>query len=118
METIREAICYANAFLVCRRFKDAKALALKTLPVTRRVLGNAHEYTLRMRSNYAEALYKADDATLDDLREAATTLGEVERIARRVLGSAHPLTVEIEDDLRVARAALTARETQSSSASA
>ena len=67
---------------------------------------------------YAEALYLDTDATLDDLREAAMTLGEVERIARRVLGSAHPLTVEIEDDLRVARAALTARETQSSSARA
>ena len=68
----------------------------------------------RPRWIYAEALYKADGATLDDLREAATTLEEVERTARRVLGSAHPLTVEIEDDLRDARAAFRARETQPS----
>ena len=32
------------------------------------------------------ALYDNDDATLDDLREAVTTLEDVERIARRVLG--------------------------------
>ncbi len=57
-------------------------------------------------------------ATLDDLREAATTLEETSQTARRVLGGTHPLTVEIEDDLRGARAKLDARETQPSSASA
>ena len=51
------------------------------------------------------------DATLDDLREAATTLKELETIARRVLGGAHPLTTQIERELRYARAALRARET-------
>ena len=43
-----------------------------------------------MRWIYAQALYKDDGATLDDLREAVTTLEEIERTARRVLGSAHP----------------------------
>ncbi len=50
--------------------------------------------------------------TLDDLREAVTTLEETEPIARRVFGCAHPLTVDIEGDLRNSRAALRARETQ------
>ena len=36
------------------------------------------------------ALHADDDATLDDLREAVTSLEEIEPIARRVLGSAHP----------------------------
>jgi len=45
-----------------------------------------------------------DGATLDDVREAVTTLEETARIARRVLGGAHPLTTQIEDDLRDARA--------------
>ena len=65
---------------------------------------------------YALALYKDDGATLDDLREAVTTFEETERTARRVFGSAHPLTVQIEDDLQAARAALRARETPSPSA--
>jgi hypothetical protein len=57
------------------------------------------------------ALYHDDDATLDDLREAVGTLVEVERIARRFLGSSHPFTAGTEDRVRIARAALRARET-------
>ena len=60
-----------------------------------------------------ETLYKADRATLADLREAVATLEDAERIARRVLGGAHPLTMQIEGELRNARAALRARETPS-----
>ena len=55
---------------------------------------------------YATALYRDPDATLDDLREALTMLEDLERVARRVLGGAHPLTSAIEDDLQDARAAL------------
>ena len=55
-------------------------------------------------------LYKAYSATLDDLREAVTTLEDAERIARRVFGGSHPLTVDIEASLQTARAALRARE--------
>ena len=50
-------------------------------------------------------------ATLDDVREAVTKLEEVERTARRVLGSANPTTLGIENELQNARAALRARET-------
>ena len=62
---------------------------------------------------YAKALCFDDAATLDDLREAVTTLEEIERIARRVLGGAHPLTMQVEKSLRISRAALRARETPS-----
>ena len=50
------------------------------------------------------------NATLDDLREAVTTLEDAEPIARRVFGGAHPLTSAIERDLQDARAALRAHE--------
>ena len=60
-------------------------------------------------------LYDDADASLDDLHEAVTTLEDTERIARRVLGGAHPLTVTNEWHLRDARAALRARETPSGS---
>ena len=69
-----------------------------------------------MRMIYAKALYKDDAATLDDLREAVTTLVETERTARRVLGGAHPTTAAIGQSLRILRAALRARETPSGSA--
>ena len=66
---------------------------------------------LRLRWNYATALYEDEGASLDDQREAVTTLEDAERIARRVLGGAHPTTAGIEAALRDARAALHARET-------
>ena len=56
------------------------------------------------------ALYRNNSATLDDLREAVTTLEETERTARRVFGGAHPLTAQIERRLPEARAVLGARE--------
>ena len=49
-------------------------------------------------------------ATLDDIREAITTLEDIERIARRVVGGANPITMRIVALLRTARAMLRARE--------
>ena len=82
----------------------------KTMPVAQRVLGESHQLTLRMRGVYAVAFYEDPAATLDDLREAVTTLEDTERIARRVLGGAHPLTVDIGKALRESREALSARD--------
>ena len=63
-----------------------------------------------MRWCYAKALCMDTDASLDDLREAVAMIGEIERTARRMLGGAHPRTVDMEQSLRKARAALRARE--------
>ena len=63
-----------------------------------------------MRTNYALALCRDPSATLDDLREAVTTLEEIERIARRVFGGANPNTTAIERALQQARAILGACE--------
>jgi hypothetical protein len=64
---------------------------------------------------YGQALCRDPGATLDDLRDAVTTLEKIERTARRVLGGSHPSTVGIECDVKRARAALHARETPSRS---
>ena len=112
-DTLREAGNYAMSLIDLGRFGEAKALLRKVIPVTRRVLGENHEFTLGMRRIYATALYKDDGATLDDLREAEATLEETERTARRVLGAAHPVTGGIEESLREARAALSARDVTS-----
>ena len=49
--------------------------------------------------------------TLDDLREAVSTLEDSEPIARRVLGGTHPLTGVIEHAVQASRVVLRARET-------
>ena len=108
--TFLEASNYAVSLQKLDRFEEARSLLRKVMPVARRVLGDNDRLTLKMRWNYAEALYQSDGATLDDIREAITTLEEIERTARRVLGGAHPVTVDTEDALRDARAALRARE--------
>ena len=60
---------------------------------------------------YAKTLCGATGATLEDLREAVATLEDVERTARRVLGSAHPYTKGIERAVKFSRKKLRARET-------
>ena len=109
-ETIRAASNSANSLIGLRRFGEARSVLRKTIPVAQRILGESSDLTLRMRWIYARALYNDPGAMLDDLREAVTTLEETERIARRVLGGAHPLTLVIGRDLRRARDTLAARE--------
>ena len=109
--TLRAANNYTATLVGLERFDEVKTLMRKTIPVARRFLGENNEVTLAMKLHYAMALYRDDGATLDDLREAATTLEETERTARRVFGGAHPFTVDIEREMRDARAALRARET-------
>ena len=77
--------------------------------MARRVLGDNHGLTLTLRLNYAKALYYDEGATLDDIREAVTTLEDVAPSARRVLGGAHPLVSLVQRDLKCARAVLAAR---------
>ena len=110
-DTLVAANNYALSLYGLQRFEEAKSLLRKTTRVARRVLGESHEVTLKLRWTYAIALYEDPDATLDDLREAVTTGEDSDRIARRVLGGAHPMTKAIGYLLRDARAALRARET-------
>ena len=73
---------------------------------------------VRCHTRYCNATCQQDPgATLDDLREAVTTLEEIEPTARRVFGSAYPTTEGIADEFRYAREALRARETPSPSPS-
>ena len=59
---------------------------------------------------YAEPLYLDTGATLDDLREAVTTLEDMQRNARRVLGGTHPMTAGIGHYLQKAQGALLTRQ--------
>ena len=108
--TLRAANNYATTLNDLQRFEEAKNLLRKTIPVARRVLGENDDLTLATILNYAQSLYQDKSATLDDLREAVTTLEDTDRIARRVLGGSHPTTGIIEASLRKARAALSARD--------
>ena len=68
-DTLNSANNYASLLGQLNHFKEAKSLLRKTVPVARRVLGESHDLTLRVRFTYALALYHDDDATLDDQRD-------------------------------------------------
>jgi len=108
---------YAASLISLKRFEEAKSLLRKSIPVARRVIGESHELTLKMRSVYALTLCMATapelEKPLEDLREAVTTFEDIARTARRVLGAAHPLTTGIEEQLQNARGCLRVRETPS-----
>ena len=108
--TLTAANNLAFSLLSLQRFEEAKSLLRKWMPVAQRLLGETDKFTFTMRWLYAAALYEDAGATLDDLREAVTTLEDTERTARRVLGGAHPLVGKVERALREARAALGSRE--------
>ena len=109
-DTLLAALNYVSSLAELKRFKEAKTLLRKTMPVARRVVGENHDLTLKMRGNYGGVLLQDPCATLDDLREAVTTFEETARTARRVFGGEHPFTVEVEGNLRNARVALRAAE--------
>ena len=92
------------------RYKEAKSVLRKILPVEQRLLGKENRTTFKTRCLYARVLYCDPGATLDDVREAVTTLEEIDRAARRVLGGAHPLVLALEGSMRLSREALHARE--------
>ena len=100
--TLLVANNYALSLLKLEFYKEAKLLMHKCLPAAR-LLGESDETMLRNRLYYAMAIYEDNTTTLDDLREAVTTLEETERIARRVLGTAHPLVLGLGRRLENAR---------------
>ena len=112
-DTLKEAVNYGNCLGCSERLGEAKSLLRKTVPVARRVCGENDEITLRVKLTYAMALYRDTGASLDDLRESVTRLEDLERVTRRVLGGAHPITTGVELRLQESRAALRARETPS-----
>ena len=110
-DTIISVNNLAATLFKLKRFEEAKPLLRKIMPVVRRVFGENDEFTIAMRMFYARMLYMDDGGTFDDGCEAVTTLEDLERIARRVFGGAHPLAMQMEHDLKKARAKLRACET-------
>ena len=116
--TLREANNYSSLLHLLKQFEEAKSLLRKTMPVARRVLGESHRLTLKMRWIYALVLYHNDDATLDDLREAVETVESVAPSWKRVFGTAHPETPQVQAALKNARTALARRAAATSAGAA
>ena len=108
-KTLRAAYNYATALHASQRYGEVKSLMRKLMPMTRRILGESNDITLKNRWLYALALYRDKDATLNDLREAVATLESVAPLWKRVFGPSHPETPLVQNALEDAREALAAR---------
>ncbi len=72
VKTLHEAYNIAQLFVSLGRLEEAKRYLRSMMHATRRVLGESHDLTLKMRLLHGQTLYCDKDASLDDLREAVT----------------------------------------------
>ena len=74
------------------RFKEAKRILRRMVPVAGRVLGTENELSLSLREDLSRATLDGDSSA-EEKREALRMLEDVAGVMRRVLGPAHPDTV-------------------------
>ena len=76
--TLQAANNYASSLGRLQRFEEAKALLRRMMPVARRVFGDDHQTVhAQDEENLRGGALHGRSATLDDLREAVTTLEEL-----------------------------------------
>ncbi|CAH0374186.1 unnamed protein product [Pelagomonas calceolata] len=99
---LRAAYNYALSFLRLKRFEEVKALLRRKLPVARRVLGSEHEVTLSIREDLCRATLDGESSA-EEKREALRMLEEIAGVMRRVMGPAHPNTLNAHSILKFYR---------------
>ena len=102
VNTLDAGFHLARSLMELGRYADAKSLVLPLL----RGLEPGGEYGPKLRQAHAEALYKTDGASRDEVFEAATILEDVLSLLRRRLGTGHPDTVGALAELDRARMTL------------
>ncbi len=91
-----------NALGKSKQYAEAKALLREQIPNMRQ-LGPDHMSTISLRLLLAKCLKEDSNATKCDVQEAVAICEDVDRRARRVLGSAHPFAKETRGTLERAR---------------
>ena len=82
-----------------RRFKEAKRVLRKVVPVARRVLGNHHELTLSICEDLCRATLLDGGSSANEKRDALKMLEDTLGVMRRVLGPQHPETQRVQGSL-------------------
>ena len=96
--TLQAADNYALSLLDLERFKEAKKVLRKVIPVATRVLGIEHDLTLCIREDLCRASLDGD-SSVKEKRKALRTLEDTVGIMRRVLGPQHPTTQRVQESL-------------------
>ena len=108
-ETLYCAGHLTNCLVLTGRHDEAKNLLRdQVLPAAQRVLPPEDDIIISCTSNLARALYDADGASVDDLREGVALLEVLCTTSRRVYGAEHPKVALREGYLDDAQAKLAA----------
>ena len=108
-ETLYCAGHLTNALVLTGRHDEAKTLLRdQVLPAAQRVLPPEDDIIISCTSNLARALYDAESASVDDLREGVALLEALCTTSRRVYGAEHPKVALREGYLDDAQAKLAA----------
>ena len=97
-DTLIAANNYAMNLLDLRRFKEAKRVLRKVIPVALRVLGAEHNLTLSLREDLCRATL-CGDSSANERRDALKMLEDTLGVMRRVLGPQHPTTQRVQQCL-------------------
>ena len=84
--TLTTALNISMILCDTERYSEAAAFSSKGVGESTRLLGFDHDITLRLRSNYAMAIYMDPNSSLQDLTSAVETMEKVLRVRRRVFG--------------------------------
>ena len=99
----------ANSLICNARFTEAIALVNETLPIARRVCGDANDITLGHRYLLPRVIVLNPGATLDDLRGAKEEAEDLLRTTRRIFGNSHPRVELVRNLLELANDRLSLR---------
>ena len=106
-------------FILTGRHDEAKNLLRdQVLPAAHRVLPPEDDIVISCTSNLARAIYDADGASVDDLREGVAMLEALCTTSRRVYGAEHPKVALREGYLDDAQAKLAAAVAAAAAAAA
>ena len=102
-ETLASGLNLCSTLVALKKFEEARPFLRKLIGRSRRALGPEHINTLRLRRAYAEAFFSDDAASAREVREAVTTLEELDAVARRIYGENHSDRLNIYGSLERAR---------------
>ena len=109
--TLTTALNISMILCDTERYSEAAAFSSKGVGESTRLLGFDHDITLRLRSNYAMAIYMDPYSSLQDLTNAVETMENVLRVRRRVFGDC-PRTTSDTWKTEAARAILAERTSE------
>ena len=101
-DTLLDSINLASSLIDDRHFAEARKLINETLPIARRVCGDAHDLTLGHRYMLPRSIVLNPDATQENLRVAKEELEDLLRTTRRVFGTSHPRVELVRNLLKTA----------------